>query len=325
MDAQNLISVDIPSNITGIGNNVFQGCSKLSTVKFNDDSVTSIGSFAFDNTYSLSSFVLPGQLATLGKSAFLDSAVRNNNELSLIVIPGTLQTVSDTAFYSACNFDDPSQYHSKTPLSVVIENGVKNLAKMCFGSYSSEVGLKLNYVEIPGSVTSIASNAFLNCREVLSVKVHRKRSKCVNQAGGTAQIMGYPWGLPFDQISDPNSTTEWIWEPEDDLDLFTYEEVNGEPKGAIKGLSPYAQTINPLDIVQSDFRAKTKAIMNGAFSGKSNIKSIDIPDTVLSVGDSVFNGCTGLSVVRIPESAEELVIEVPEEEEEEEPTPPTEE
>lgn len=46
----------------------------------------------------------------------------------------------------------------------------------------------------------------------------------------------------------------------------------------------------------------TLSIAGSAFSGKSQLKSITIPDTVQFIGSNAFSGCTGLTSIDIPES-----------------------
>jgi hypothetical protein len=44
------------------------------------------------------------------------------------------------------------------------------------------------------------------------------------------------------------------------------------------------------------------SIPDNAFSGRSDIKSIKIPDSVTSIGVESFKGCTGLTSIKIPDS-----------------------
>ena len=43
-------------------------------------------------------------------------------------------------------------------------------------------------------------------------------------------------------------------------------------------------------------------ILGKAFAGHDEIQSVQLPDTLLSIGESAFSGCTALKEMRIPES-----------------------
>jgi hypothetical protein len=46
----------------------------------------------------------------------------------------------------------------------------------------------------------------------------------------------------------------------------------------------------------------TKVIANNAFRGCTGLTTIEIPDSVTSIGYSAFDGCTGLTSIEIPDS-----------------------
>lgn len=54
------------------------------------------------------------------------------------------------------------------------------------------------------------------------------------------------------------------------------------------------ETIDGLDV---------ETIEAGAFSGQSGISTITLPDTIISIGDSAFSGCTRLKTVNVPAGA----------------------
>lgn len=48
---------------------------------------------------------------------------------------------------------------------------------------------------------------------------------------------------------------------------------------------------------------EVETIEAGAFSGQSGISTITLPDTIISIGDSAFSGCTRLKTVNVPAGA----------------------
>lgn len=66
----NIATVEIPSQITSIGDNAFSGCSGLTSVTI-PDSVTSIGDNAFNGCTSLAFVTIPGSVTSIGEGAFM--------------------------------------------------------------------------------------------------------------------------------------------------------------------------------------------------------------------------------------------------------------
>ncbi|MBQ7353398.1 MAG: leucine-rich repeat domain-containing protein [Clostridia bacterium] len=85
--------VNIPSCVTTIDANCFDGCSSLSTVS-GLNSVTTIGERAFKNCKALKSIALPSSLETLKSYAFFGAGLES------IDIPATVTTVGTGVFES---------------------------------------------------------------------------------------------------------------------------------------------------------------------------------------------------------------------------------
>lgn len=64
--------VVIPDGVTYIWDNVFEGCSSLTSIKI-PDSVTYIGSYAFYNCSSLESIRIPDSVTSMGERVFDNS------------------------------------------------------------------------------------------------------------------------------------------------------------------------------------------------------------------------------------------------------------
>lgn len=48
------------------------------------------------------------------------------------------------------------------------------------------------------------------------------------------------------------------------------------------------------------------AILEGAFQTKDKITSIDLPNSVTSIGEYAFLGCTGLTTIKLPDALAEI-------------------
>ena len=115
--------------------------------------VTSIGSSAFFNCYSLTSVVIPNSVTSIGDGAF-DYC----SSLTSVVIPNNVTSIGDYAFRNCSDLT-----------SVVIPNSVTSIGSGAFSGCSG-----LTSVVIPNNVTSIGSSAFSGCTSLHSLKLPRR-------------------------------------------------------------------------------------------------------------------------------------------------------
>ena len=132
-DKTTLTSVNLPSTLTSIGENVFDGYSALANVNF-PSTITKIGNRAFRNCTALAIIIDLPSLETLGQDVF------NVN----ISTPGSLKGIENLGKITT------------------IPNGSDNMG--CFMNQKS-----LTYANLPNTLTSIGNNAFRNCSELASV------------------------------------------------------------------------------------------------------------------------------------------------------------
>ena len=148
-----LTSITIPNSVTNIGSSAFDACTSLTNVTIGN-SVTNIGSSAFDGCSKLASVTIPGSVTNIGNSAFSVCA-------NLVAI-----TVNaSNSFYSSTNgvlFNKTKttlvQYPNGLGGSYPIPKSVTSIGVGAFGySYS------LTNVTFPNSVTNIGNDAFAEC------------------------------------------------------------------------------------------------------------------------------------------------------------------
>lgn len=85
--------VQIPSGVTGLGDECFYGCSSLTSITL-PESVTSLGVSCFEMCSSLTSITLPESVTSLGNSCFVDCL-----SLTLVTaLPATPPTLGSNAF-----------------------------------------------------------------------------------------------------------------------------------------------------------------------------------------------------------------------------------
>jgi hypothetical protein len=115
-EKSSITSITIPTSVTSIGENAFEGCSKLISLSFSSTSkVKSIGARAFLNCTSLQKLIIPDSVVTIGVSVFEgcsllgDVTIGNGlisiganafklTRISTIVIPASVTTIGASAF-----------------------------------------------------------------------------------------------------------------------------------------------------------------------------------------------------------------------------------
>ena len=177
-----LTSITIPSIVTFIDSEAFCNCSGLTSIKVdagntiydsrNDcnaiietitntlikgchntvipNSVTSIGSYAFDACSGMTSVTIPNSVTTIGYSAFSYCS-----DMTSVTIPNSVTSIGSKAFWYCIGLT-----------SITIPNSVTSISEHAFEGCSG-----LTSVSIPNSVTSIGISAFCGCTGLTSFTI----------------------------------------------------------------------------------------------------------------------------------------------------------
>lgn len=152
------------ASVTSIGNQAFQDNASLLSVVF-PASVTSIGNDAFKNT-KINSLTFNEGLTSIGSYAFADIAPSNGTRLSA-VFPDTLTSLGDQAFAQSrlghfvfgtglTSIPSHSFYNNFGfgAQSVTFTGSITSIATAAF------VGLRQEYLYLPDSITAIGERVF---------------------------------------------------------------------------------------------------------------------------------------------------------------------
>ena len=151
------------------------------------------------------------------------------------------------------------------PKSVIYNENSYNVTSIGVGAFHSCTGL--TSVTIPNSVTSIGDLAFYWCTGLTSITI-----------GNSVTYIGYGAFLDTPWYKKQSEGVVYI-----NNVLYTY-----------KGEMPENTSIA--------VREGTISVSPYAFSGRTGLTSITIPNSVTWIGDDAFSGCTGLTSITIPNS-----------------------
>jgi hypothetical protein len=159
-----MTSVTIPDTVTNLGRSAFAGCWYLSNVTMSTNVIT-MGDYVFAECYKLSSITLPNSLTSLGIYAFAwcgsltnvtlgqsltvipDHAFESCSNVIAISIPATVTNIGNEAFFMCRSLRD-------LPLG----SCVRSIGTQAFGACDG-----LTSLQIPESVASIGDYAFNPC------------------------------------------------------------------------------------------------------------------------------------------------------------------
>ena len=284
MNDEEIKKIDIPNDVTSIGNYAFAGCSDLTSVII-PSSVNSIGIYAFSGCTHLVYLTISNGVTSIDKNAF-----GGCTHLTSLTIPNTVTSIGDNAF-SGCS----------GLISVTIPNSVTSIGN---GTFSNcDIPTVISLIKKPFKIAkSFSQNTLLNATLIVP-------------AGTIELYRGTEGWKDFVFIEEGSESVD---NPEDNDNStitgrcgqnanFTYD--NATRKLTISGSGPindYGGGGNDApwspfanEILEIEIESGITAIGNSNFYNCSNITSMTIPESVKSIGQYAFDNCTSLISLNI--------------------------
>lgn len=258
-------------------------------------SVEYIGENAFRSNY-LSEVIIHEGLTTIGKNAF------SENNLTEISVPGTVISIGDYAF------------DKNNIVDVELSNGVQTIGFKAFGSNNiKELTIPESVINIDSGFDSSLINVY--CHPITPPSSSNPFSGAtIYVPTGTGTLYRNQWGLSS-RIIDTNDNVITVnvktagtlysrllaqdYQLENVLRLKLKGTLNNDDYSTINNMT------NLYDLDLSELNMEE--LPNGFFNNNTQLTKIVFPNTLRSIEDNAFTGCTHLvGTIIIPENCSSI-------------------
>ena len=287
-----------------IGRYAFYGCTALEQIDLlTCTSLTTIDVFAFSECSAVTSINLPSSVVTLGEESF--SYVSKVQSLQL---PASISTIGNTCF-GWCSMLN----------TVTFKDGIN----IQYFPHRSFARTNISSIQIPENLSSIKPSCFEET-PIQTITVHQNNShfKVVDNVllsfdGSIVYYVSYGrTSIDFPENITKISDSACAFNPSLTISFpATLQEIDSYAINNARQLQNVTIPKNVSRIGQYAFNGCSSLVLiifeeciqiekleNNAFAWCSNLTSIELPNSITSIGDSCFASCSSLQFIILPKN-----------------------
>ena len=277
LNDQEITTLEIPSEITSIGDGVFLSSNNLTNLTLSSK-ITSAGKYAFNNCSNLKDirYYIYDDLATYiqkGHPAFyVNCGIKyywNNQEITTLEIPTSVTSIGNHAFYG-CN----------GLTSVEFPSNLSSIGDWAFSNCSG-----LTSVDLPSSITKMGECVFYYCKNLSSVKLPSEITAISNGAFGYSSLKDIELPAGITSIGDDAF-----------VNCSNLQNINLPSGITTIGTGAFWDCSNLTNVI---LPSALTSIGDIAFLNCSNLANVTLSSNITSIGYSAFSDCNSLKNLTI--------------------------
>jgi len=283
MRGEKITKVILPDSVVYIGDYAFSNCINLETVELSE-MISYIGASAFQYCSTLKKVEIPERVKTIAYGAF-EGCI----EMESVKLPAQIDSMGEGAFYGCAKLKE-----------ITFPEGMSYIPSSCF-----EGCISLSQIVLPETVNWIGSSAFSRCAALEKVTLPKNLRSIDGYAfyrTGLKEIL-----MPEGVEKIGNSvfrSCEVLVKVEIPVSL---EEIGDLAFCGTKWYEDLKRSnemilVNNILLIGNSFQEEVVVpegvtIISGEAFKDGVVKKVTMPDSVMSIGEAAFEGCTELAEI----------------------------